>query len=260
MRIIRRFIEVDNQSIHYREGGQGECLLFIHEMPLSSEVFIPLMNRLKEQMHVVAPDLPGYGDSSPLNERLSISQYASLLLKFMDQANIGYFSIFGVHGGASIAIEMAKQASDRVNKLFLSGVPLFKEEERVKMHQNLKVFTYDDSGNHFQQWWYYFEKKWDETTSKEIIHTAVIDVMKAGPNYDWGYREAFDYNPEPALRELTHPVFLPIAKDDPLVSKNAIILEMLPHAREIMIDVPQHIAQAKPDETAEMILKIIKNN
>lgn len=257
MRIYRRYADLEDTQVHYRETGAGECLLLIHEMPLSSEVFEPLMQRLGDKLHLVAPDLPGYGDSDPLHRRFTMPQYATLLLRLMEQRGIAAFSVLGVHGGASVAVEMAHQAPSRVRSLILSGVPLFTEEERVKLHQNLKPFHYDDSGRHYQEWWDFFANKWDPATPKAIIHKAVMNVMKAGPHYDWGYREAFDYDPEPALKQLTQPMLLLIAKEDPLVAKNALIRKMHPHAREVVVNVPQHLSQAAPEETARHITDFI---
>lgn len=255
--IFRRYAVVEGTQIHYRETGAGECLLLIHEMPLSSDVFEPLMQRLGTQLHLIAPDLPGYGDSDPLIKPLTMPQYAGLLLKLMEQTGIGTMSVLGVHGGASVAIEMARQAPERIRSLSLSGVPLFTEEERARLHQNLKPFRYDDNGGHYREWWDFFANKWDASTPKSIIHKAVMNVMKAGPHYDWGYREAFDYDPEPALKELSQPMLLLIAKEDPLVAKNALIRNMLPHAREIIVDVPQHLSQAAPEETAKQLLEFL---
>lgn len=258
MQVKRRFVDLPMSQIHYREAGRGECLLLIHEMPLSSDVFESLMESMSGQFHLIAPDLPGYGDSEPLKNKICISQYATILLDLIKSLNIKQFSIFGVHAGASVAIEMALQAPKQVSKLILSGVPLFTEEERVQLHRNLKDFQYDDSGAHFQGWWDYFQNKWDKQSSKAIIQKAVMNVMKAGPHYDWGYREAFDYDPTAALKQLKHPVFLLIAKQDPLVGKNAVILEMLPQAIEEIIDVPQHITQAATQQTANSITNFLK--
>ncbi|WP_203556933.1 alpha/beta hydrolase [Bacillus sp. B15-48] len=257
--ITRRFIDVEVKQIHYRECGQGECLLLIHEMPRSSKVFVPLMHRLREHLHVIAPDLPGYGDSELPTERLCMQQYARLLLQMMDQLGIRQFSVLGVHMGASVAVEMAYQAPYRVKKLILNGVPLFQEDERLKLHQNLKAFELEESGGHFQQWWDFFQQKWGKQTSKVVNHDAVMDVMKAGTTYDWGYREAFDYDPEPALRKLKQPIFLLISKEDPLLSKNKLVRQMLQHPEEVVVDVPYHLAQTAPDETAKLVVEFLKN-
>lgn len=257
MRVKRRFADLPMTQIHYREAGSGECLLLIHEMPLSSDVFEPLMQRMGEEIHLIAPDLPGNGDSEPLQDKISMEQYAKILLDFMKHINIQRFSIFGVHAGASVAIEMAHQAPERVSKLILSGVPLFTEEERVHLHRNLKDFQYEDTGTHFQEWWDFFQNKWDNQTSKVIIQRAVMNVMKAGPHYDWGYREAFDYDPTDALKQLKHPVFLLVAEQDPLIGKNAAVLKMLPQAIEKVIHVPQHISQAATEETANYALNFL---
>lgn len=258
MRICRRFWNDENFQIHYRESGQGETLVLIHEMPLSSEVFVPLMKSVGNALHLLAIDLPGYGDSDKPDSKLTIQDYANVLNNMLDDLNVQKFSVFGVHGGASIAIELAAKIPHRVENLILSGVPIFTEDERLKLNDNLVPLKFEDSGEHFKFWWENFSKKWDPTTPKKIIHNALIDIMKAGPEYENGYREAFDYNPLPAIEKLEQPIFLPISKADPLIQKNKIVLNLKNLAKEAVIDVPQHIAQLAPEETASLILKFIK--
>ena len=56
-----RTIQVDGLSIFYREAGPKDAptLLLLHGLPSSSRMFEPLLTRLAEQLHLVAPDYPG---------------------------------------------------------------------------------------------------------------------------------------------------------------------------------------------------------
>jgi hypothetical protein len=62
---VYRTIKVDGLSIFYREAGPKDApiLLLLHGLPSSSRMFEPLLARLSDHYHLVAPDYPGFGHS-----------------------------------------------------------------------------------------------------------------------------------------------------------------------------------------------------
>ena len=64
--IIYRTVKIDGLDIFYREAGPKEApdLLLLHGFPTSSQMFRNLIPTLADKYHVVAPDYPGYGNSS----------------------------------------------------------------------------------------------------------------------------------------------------------------------------------------------------
>ncbi len=63
--IAYRTVKVDGLSIFYREAGPKDAptILLLHGLPSSSRMFEPLLARLADQFHMVAPDYPGFGHS-----------------------------------------------------------------------------------------------------------------------------------------------------------------------------------------------------
>jgi pimeloyl-ACP methyl ester carboxylesterase len=60
-----RRAEVDGLKIFYRESGppQAPTLLLLHGFPTASHMFRDLIPLLADRLHLVAPDLPGFGQS-----------------------------------------------------------------------------------------------------------------------------------------------------------------------------------------------------
>jgi pimeloyl-ACP methyl ester carboxylesterase len=58
--ISYRTIQIDGISIFYREAGPKDAptILLLHGLPSSSRMFQPLLTRLADDYHVVAPDYP----------------------------------------------------------------------------------------------------------------------------------------------------------------------------------------------------------
>ena len=60
-----RTTKIDGLSIFYREAGpkDGPTLFLLHGLPSSSRMFEPLLSRLSDRYHLIAPDYPGFGHS-----------------------------------------------------------------------------------------------------------------------------------------------------------------------------------------------------
>ena len=63
---LHRSVEVDGLTIFYREAGPKDApvILLLHGFPTSSHMFRNLIPALADRYHLVAPDYPGYGQSS----------------------------------------------------------------------------------------------------------------------------------------------------------------------------------------------------
>ena len=59
-------VSIDGLDIFYREAGSrsNPTILLLHGFPTSSHMFRNLMSALGDRFHLVAPDYPGYGNSS----------------------------------------------------------------------------------------------------------------------------------------------------------------------------------------------------
>src|SRR5579875_3064903 len=84
-----RSIAIDGLSIFYREAGpkDGPTILLLHGLPSSSRMFEPLLVRLADSYHLVAPDYPGFGHSdwpSPKEFAYTFDHYAEIMTKFAE--------------------------------------------------------------------------------------------------------------------------------------------------------------------------------
>ena len=75
-----RTTEIDGLKIFYREAGRADApaLLLLHGFPSASHMFRDLIPRLADRFHLVAPDLPGFGQSdmpSPRQLQIYVRQF-----------------------------------------------------------------------------------------------------------------------------------------------------------------------------------------
>src|SRR6266404_3868926 len=62
--ILSRTADIDGVKLHYLTAGDGPTVIFLHGFAETSRMWRPIIPLLAEKFTVIAPDLPGIGDSS----------------------------------------------------------------------------------------------------------------------------------------------------------------------------------------------------
>ena len=60
---VSRTAEIDGVKLHYTTGGHGPSVILLHGYAETSRMWTPILPVLGEKFTVIAPDLPGIGDS-----------------------------------------------------------------------------------------------------------------------------------------------------------------------------------------------------
>ncbi|HEY8561766.1 MAG TPA: alpha/beta hydrolase [Pyrinomonadaceae bacterium] len=117
------FVEIDGATVHYQEFGDRSrpTLLLIHGFTASVYVWNQVAPALAdEDFHVVAVDLIGFGYSDkPAWFDYKISSQARMISRFMNRLGIGRADIVGSSYGGAVALTLALDYPERVEKLVL---------------------------------------------------------------------------------------------------------------------------------------------
>jgi pimeloyl-ACP methyl ester carboxylesterase len=253
---VRGYARTSQGQVHYRqEGEKGPAIVFFHEAPLSSAIYAPALPLLGGSFRAWAFDTPAHGFSDPPDRPLSIEEYGATMLEAIDDLGIERFVLAGCHTGVDIGLEVARQAgAERVTHAVLTGVPLLKPDEWEGWLQGVlgggrdgeapeswkQVFAPDirlsRDGAHVRWAWDRYGRIWAAGSPVELIHMAVMQLLLAGPRYNWMYRAAFAYDPEAALRELACPTLLLNAEKDPLAFKDEAVVALLHDGRVVHLE------------------------
>jgi pimeloyl-ACP methyl ester carboxylesterase len=96
-------------------------VLLIHGHPFNRSMWTPQVDTLRARYRVIVPDLRGYGQSSlPIDRETRLETFASDCLALMDVLNIRTFALGGLSMGGQIALEIYRQAPERVEGLLLA--------------------------------------------------------------------------------------------------------------------------------------------
>lgn len=122
------FVNVDGIRVAYRQAGEGQPLVFLHGFTYSSYSFRHNIPILSQFSRVVCPDLVGHGLSDkPKRFDYSLSNQADLLKSFCEELKLDHIALGGCSMGGALAMKMAMQHPDLVERLILvdsAGVDL----------------------------------------------------------------------------------------------------------------------------------------
>ncbi|HEV2786084.1 MAG TPA: alpha/beta fold hydrolase [Solirubrobacteraceae bacterium] len=114
-----REILLHGHRLCYRASGRGPLLILVHGITNSSASWEPVLAQLATRFTVLAPDLLGHGDSAKPRGDYSLGANASLLRDFMLALGHQRATIVGHSLGGGIAMQMAYQFPERVERLVL---------------------------------------------------------------------------------------------------------------------------------------------
>lgn len=123
---------VDGLTLHYLAAGQGPSILLLHGYAETSRMWRPLIPRLAEHFTVIAPDLPGIGDSDIPPDGSDMAGAARRMHALVQQLGLGKAAVVGHDIGLMVAYAYAAQFPADTTKLvlmdaFLPGVEGWKE-------------------------------------------------------------------------------------------------------------------------------------
>ena len=122
-----RAATVEGMKLQYLSAGQGPAILLLHGYAETSRMWRPLMPQLAERFTVIAPDLPGIGDSDIPADGLDMTRAARRIHDMVKGLGVEKAAVVGHDIGLMVAYAYAAQFPSETEKLvlmdaFLPGV------------------------------------------------------------------------------------------------------------------------------------------
>jgi pimeloyl-ACP methyl ester carboxylesterase len=127
-----RTTEVDGINIFYREAQNVDApkLLLLHGFPTAGHMFRELIPRLADKFHVIAPDLPGFGQSDmPSREKFNYTfdNIALVIERFTEVIGFDCFALYVFDYGAPTGFRMAVRHPERITALISQNGNAYEE-------------------------------------------------------------------------------------------------------------------------------------
>jgi len=125
-------IRLNELDIFYREAGpqNAPTLLLLHGFPTSSNMFRNLIPRLATKFHVVAPDYPGFGQSSMPSHKdfaYTFENLTNVVEQLVEKLGLTKYSLYVMNYGAPVGYRLALRRPDSVEALIVQNGNAYEE-------------------------------------------------------------------------------------------------------------------------------------
>jgi pimeloyl-ACP methyl ester carboxylesterase len=122
LKVSFRKIDVDGLKIFYREVGSKDspAILLLHGFPSASHMFRDLIPKLADRFHVIAPDLPGFGQSEMPDRgafTYTFDNIARVIERLTEVVGLDRYTIYVFDYGAPTGFRLASWHPERVNAI-----------------------------------------------------------------------------------------------------------------------------------------------
>lgn len=147
----RHQIAVAGQPIVYDRAGAGFPLLLLHGWGGAASYWGGTLGALAHGHAMVAPDLPGFGESPPLAGAADAERLAATVVGLADALGLERFDLNGHSFCAGVAVHVAARHPERVRRLVLTCFSTFRSEAERRLV---------DSVHHVLALWMALRRPW----------------------------------------------------------------------------------------------------
>jgi pimeloyl-ACP methyl ester carboxylesterase len=273
--INSRTADVEGVKLHYLTAGHGPAVILLHGYTQTSRMWKPLIPLLAEQFTVIAPDLPGIGDSEIPADGLDMKTAAIRIHTLAKSLGIGKARVVGHDIGLMVAYAYAAQFPAETEKLvvmdaFLPGVAGWED-----VYNNPGIWHFRFNGptpealvqgrerTYFEHFWNDFaaDKTHSIPEADRVAYTAAYarpGRMRAGWAYFVSFQQAAKDFAELSQTKLTMPV-LAIGGEK---ANGALLGEQMKivasDARVVVLKNTGHwVVEEQPKETTDVLMKFL---
>jgi len=262
----------------YLEAGEGPPILLLHGLGATNASLLPTMWDLARDHRVIAPDLPGFGDSGKPVRSYHAGFFARWATALLDELGIERAHVLGNSMGGRVALEMGMRSPERVDKLvLLAPSPAWlRNREYVRLVRFLRPelamvpvrlphrqvvrnirFLFSRPSRLPEAWYESaadeFLRVFSSPRGRIAFFSAARQIYLEEPHGEWGFWDR--------LPKLERPALFVWGRRDRLVSPRFArhVVSALPDARSVVFDDCGHVPQYEmPRKTHRLIREFLE--
>jgi 3-oxoadipate enol-lactonase len=139
-------LALSRSSIAYVCCGQGKPLVLLHGYPLDHRIWDGLVPLLEHDFQLIIPDLRGFGQSKPIQDRCSISEMADDIAELIGHLDLSKVLIAGHSMGGYVSLAFARAYPDQLLGLGLIASQAIADSPDKKESRYLAVKQLEEFG------------------------------------------------------------------------------------------------------------------
>ena len=125
-------VDVDGIGVFYRDAGPKDAptILLLHGFPTAGHMFRDLIPQLSDRFRLVAPDLPGFGNSdmpAPGTFTYTFENIANVIDRFTETIGLPRFAMYVFDYGAPVGLRLAVRHPDRIDAIISQNGNAYEE-------------------------------------------------------------------------------------------------------------------------------------
>ena len=127
-----RKVPVNGINVFYREAGAANSmkLLLLHGFPSAGHMFRDLIPQLADRFHIVAPDLPGFGQSdmpSRTDFKYTFENLSHVIEDFTDRVRFDRYAVYVFDYGAPVGFRLAVKNPEKISAIISQNGNAYEE-------------------------------------------------------------------------------------------------------------------------------------
>lgn len=261
-------IEVNGLRIEYLEGGKGDALVLLHGFGANKDNWSRIAKHLTPRFRVIAPDLPGFGESSSDPDAdYTIPAQTERIKAFVNVMGIRSLHLGGSSMGGSIAGAYASRYPKDLKTLLLIAPGGVASSEPSELYRQLKQGKPNplvaESAEDYERLldFVFMKKPYIPSVIKEALTREAVQHKPLNSKIFKQLRSATNVQPlEIALKGVPVPTLIIWGTQDRVlhVTGARILASVMPRARAEVMDGVGHLPMIeRPRETAALYLKFV---
>jgi len=261
-------IVMDGETWHYLDGGPAEApvILLLHGFAADKDNWTRFSKKLTDQYRVIAPDLPGFGESARQLERdYSVSAQSDWLHDFAAALKLDRFHLGGNSMGGHIAAFYSYRYSSQVESLVLidnAGItPPNASELQLALERGenpLLTSSAEDFGRLLG--FVAYKQPFVPWPAKGVLAQRSFEDSAFNRRAFDSYKNSRAVSLEPILADIKQPILIVWGEFDRVldISSIDVMRPLLPQARVVIMQDTGHIPMLeRPQETAAHYLEFL---
>jgi len=273
--IVSRTADVEGVKLHYLTGGRGPVVILLHGYAETSRMWRPIIPMLAKNFRVIAPDLPGIGDSGIPADGLDMKSAATRIHALARSLGVEKARVVGHDIGLMVAYAYAAQYPAETEKLALMDAFLPGVAGWEAIYNNPGIWHFRFNGPtpeklvagreriYFEHFWNDFaaDKNRSIPEADRKAYTAAYSRpgrMRAGWSYFVSFQKAAQDFAELARTKLSMPVLAlggekangqALGEQAKLVATNATVV--------VLKNTGHWVMEENPGETTDALLRFL---